>query len=294
MLGEILSFGLWVRREGYRESTIQPRIRALKAMSRRADLLNPESVKAYLASSQLSENPKEKLCDDPAGFNRYEGIHFDRPRYRRVEKLPLIPLQSEIDQLISGVGKKTATFLQLLKETAIRLGEAWNLRWINIDCEKSSVSITPEKGSNPRQFKISSRLAGMLQNLSCGGDYIFRSSGADPLRSMKDFSRGFFAQRKHLAEKLLNPRLNAISFKTIRHFKATMEHNRTKDILHVMHLLRHKNIRNTLVYTHLVDFGGDEYVCKVAKTVDDAKGLIESGFDYVTDVEGMKLFRKRK
>ena len=61
-----------------------------------------------------------------------------------------------------------------------------------------------------------------------------------------------------------------------------------------MQLLGHKNIRNTLVYTHLVDFGGDEYVCKVAKNVDDAKALIESGFDHVTDVEGMKLFRKRK
>ena len=88
--------------------------------------------------------------------------------------------------------------------------------------------------------------------------------------------------------------MNAISFRTLRHFKATMEYHRTKDILHVMQLLGHKSIKNTLVYTHLVDFGGDEFVCKVAKTVDAAKELVESGFDYVTDVEDMKLFRKRK
>jgi hypothetical protein len=43
-----------------------------------------------------------------------------------------------------------------------------------------------------------------------------------------------------------------------------------------------------------VDFGSDEYVCKIAKTVDDAKGLVEDGFDYITDIDGMKLFRKRK
>jgi hypothetical protein len=61
-----------------------------------------------------------------------------------------------------------------------------------------------------------------------------------------------------------------------------------------MQLLGHKNIRNTLVYTHLVDFGSDEYICKIAKTVDDAKVMVEDGFDYVTDIEGMKLFRKRK
>jgi hypothetical protein len=43
-----------------------------------------------------------------------------------------------------------------------------------------------------------------------------------------------------------------------------------------------------------VDFGGDEFVCKVAKNVEEAKTLVEGGFDYVTDVDGMKLFRKRK
>jgi hypothetical protein len=40
--------------------------------------------------------------------------------------------------------------------------------------------------------------------------------------------------------------------------------------------------------------GGDEFICKIAKTVDDAKVLVENGFDYVTDIESMKLFRKRK
>jgi hypothetical protein len=60
-----------------------------------------------------------------------------------------------------------------------------------------------------------------------------------------------------------------------------------------MQLLGHKSVKNTLVYTHFVDFGGDDFVCKVAKSVDEAT-LVEGGFDYVTDIEGMKLFRKRK
>jgi hypothetical protein len=47
-------------------------------------------------------------------------------------------------------------------------------------------------------------------------------------------------------------------------------------------------------YTHLIPFRDEEYVCKVAKTVDEAKNLVEDGFDYVTDVDNMKLFRKRK
>jgi len=38
----------------------------------------------------------------------------------------------------------------------------------------------------------------------------------------------------------------------------------------------------------------EEYVCKVAKTVEQAAELIEAGFDYVCEIDGIKLFRKRK
>jgi hypothetical protein len=73
-----------------------------------------------------------------------------------------------------------------------------------------------------------------------------------------------------------------------------MEYSRTKDILYVKELLGHVNINNTRVYTHLVNFGSEEYVCKVAENVEEAKALIESGFEYVTEVNGVKLFKKRK
>ncbi len=50
-----------------------------------------------------------------------------------------------------------------------------------------------------------------------------------------------------------------------------------------------------MVYTHLVNFGSDEYVCKVAKTSEDARALVEGGFDCVaTSPDGYMLFRKLK
>ncbi len=74
-----------------------------------------------------------------------------------------------------------------------------------------------------------------------------------------------------------------------------MEYHKTKDILHVMQLLGHKRIQNTLKYTQLVNFNGqDEFVCKTAKNTTQAKELIESGFEYVCEMEDVKLFRKRK
>ncbi len=85
-----------------------------------------------------------------------------------------------------------------------------------------------------------------------------------------------------------------ISFHTFRHFKATMEYHKTKDILHVMQILGHKNIKNTLIYTQLVDLQDDDYVSKVAKTVKEACELVEAGFEYVCEMDRIKIFRKRK
>ncbi len=73
-----------------------------------------------------------------------------------------------------------------------------------------------------------------------------------------------------------------------------MEYHRIKDILHVMQVLGHKNIKNTLIYTQLVDFQDDDYVSKVAKTVEEACELVEAGFEYVCEMDYIKIFRKRK
>ena len=50
-----------------------------------------------------------------------------------------------------------------------------------------------------------------------------------------------------------------------------------------------------MVYTHLVDFGEEEFVTKVAKNTDEACQLLESGFKYVlTTPEDHMIFKKRK
>jgi DNA polymerase sigma len=61
-----------------------------------------------------------------------------------------------------------------------------------------------------------------------------------------------------------------------------------------MQILGHKNIQNTLKYTHLVNLQEDEYVSRVAKTTVDVCQLVDAGFEYVCDIENNKVFRKRK
>jgi site-specific recombinase XerD len=48
--------------------------------------------------------------------------------------------------------------------------------------------------------------------------------------------------------KLQNPRLMRIGFHILRHWKATIEYHKTKDILHVKKLLGRKRVENTKIY----------------------------------------------
>ena len=147
--------------------------------------------------------------------------------------------------------------------------------------------VTPEKGSNPRILKISAKLTSMLNALPRSSQTIF-SSNADVMR--KSYQR----QRRQVAFKMQNRRLMQISFHTLRHYKATMEYHKTKDILHVMQILGHRSISNTLIYTHLVNFKDDDYTVKVALSEQEVCQLIEAGFEFVCNYEGSKVFRKRK
>jgi integrase len=280
-----------MRKEGYSETTIERYVRLLKELAKRGDLRDSESIKVALTKTGWADGTKEMACGAYAIYAKQHGFTFAPPRYRRAEKLPFIPLDSEVEQLIGAMGLRYSAFLSLLKDSAARPLEAWNLKWSDIDFANSTVTISPLKHSKPRRLKLSSRTIDQLSQLKRQPLSIF---GDGTLRTYQHFLRNFEIRRKDAAKRLGNPRLGAISFRTLRHFKATMEYHRTKDILHVMQLLGHKSIKNTLVYTHLVDFGGDEYVCKAARSVEAAKELVESGFDYVTDIDGMKLFRKRK
>ena len=287
--GKLLEYAWWMKKQGYAESTITGRVKLLKILVKRgANLFDEESIKEVIAKQQWSAGRKANAVEAYTCFLRMLGRTWTPPIYKRIKKLPFIPTEEEIDQLIAGCGQKTACFLQILKETAARAGEAWNLKWTDIDFVNRTIRITPEKGSNPRIFKVSTKLIGMLNTLPRNSERLFGNY------HHRGFSRTFQRQRKKLAVKLGNPRLQQISFHTFRHWKATMEYHRTKDILYVMKFLGHKNIKNTLIYTQLVDFGDEEYICKAAQTVEEAKKLIEAGFEYVCTTESYQLFRKRK
>ena len=73
-----------------------------------------------------------------------------------------------------------------------------------------------------------------------------------------------------------------------------MTYHYTKNILLVKKLLGHKRIQNTMKYTQLVHFKDDEFEVATATTIEEAKQLLAVGFDYVTEKNGIMLFRGPK
>ncbi|MDH5437457.1 MAG: site-specific integrase [Candidatus Bathyarchaeota archaeon] len=150
----------------------------------------------------------------------------------------------------------------------------------------------PEKNSNPRIFKVSSKLIDMLNALPKTSKRVFGD------RSMLGRKATLYRSRKLIAKKLQNPRILRIHFHTLRHWKATILYHQTKDVIYVKNFLGHKRIENTLLYIQLAETifkdVSDQFISRVAKTVKGARSLIEAGFEYVTDMNGLKIFRKRK
>jgi len=257
----------------------------------KVDLMDPETVRDYIAKQNWTPGRRANIIYAYALFAKWAGLKFILPRINIHEKLPFIPTEREIDDLIAACNKYVATFLQLCKETGARSGEIAQLKWTDIDYERSTVRISPEKGSNPRLAKLSGRTMQMLNQIPRNFPTIFIGR----YKNTCNLRRSFEKQRRAIAAKMGNPRLMQIHFHTLRHWKGTMEYARTKDILHVMQVLGHRRIQNTLKYIQLVHFDAPaDYVCKVARTDEEIGALIELGFQYVCENNGLKFFRKPK
>jgi len=292
---KLFEFAWWMKKQGYSDVTIRCNVSALRTLAKRgADIHDPESVKSVIARQKWSGNRRRNVINAYTLFLKMNGARWEKPRYTIETKIPFIPTEQELNALIAGSGRKTATFLQLLKETAMRAGEAIRLEWTDVDFDRGIITLNkPEKRSKPRIWKVSRKLIAMLKNLPKKNQKVFGGTTYDSLKHTLQLTR------KRLAFKLQNPRLKKITFHTFRHWKATMLYHQTKDPYYVKEFLGHKSIKNTEIYitierTIFAESCDDEFTVKVASKPEEIKNLLEVGFQYVCEKDGMLFFKKRK
>ena len=286
---------LWeLKKTGRAEATIKTIGKALHALEKHCNLDNPEAVRTWIATADKSDGYKRNLCSSYDHYTRQHGLTWKKPKYRESAKMPKIPTEAKISYIIANSPTKLATALSISRDTGLRPVELTRLKLKDIDPTKGAIYPETAKGGSPRVLKLKNATLNMLNKIIAKrnikpNDYIFGTWNSD------NYGKSFRYHRNKTAEKLQDLSIESIRLYDLRHFFATMTYHKTKDILFVKQQMGHRKIETTLVYTQLLQFDKDDnYTCKIASNITEATQLIESGFEFVTEMEGLKLFRKRK
>ena len=281
-----------LRKNGYSDATVDGYARKLKFLSRHADLNSPERVKTAIAARNCSTAFKEALVNAYDHYVKVCGLVWNKPVYPRSRALPYVASPEQVEKVISRASRRYALIFSIFRDSGIRPVELCRLTLQTVDLEKGTLTVPGTKLGNPRLLKLKPSTTAMFNDYVHSrqfslDDQLFPNPGAT--------RHAFERYRNDVAKKLHELELQKIRLYDLRHFFATMLYYRTKDILYVKEQLGHRRIESTLIYTHLVNFGSDDFVCKVAKTSGEATALVEQGFDYVlTAPDGHMLFRKLK
>ena len=122
-------------REGVRgkEKTIKVYVYWLRALIKHgANSLQPETVKEVLANVKTWDDSSKALATAAyTTFLKIRGLTWRKPKYVQRSKLPFIPTEQEINDLIAHSGRRTSAALRIAKETGARIGEIVRLKWID-------------------------------------------------------------------------------------------------------------------------------------------------------------------
>jgi len=282
-----------MKNNGKAETTIQSVSKKLRILASHADLNNPEAVKQYIANHPCSNTYRQMLTQAYNQYCKFNGIQWVAPHYKTDERNVKVPTKEKLEMIIANAGTRMAVKLRLSMETGMRPTELVNLTVKDIDFEQRLVYPTTAKHGSARTLKISQSLNAMLQ------EYVIRNNikPNDKLFNItsRTYSKMYRMTRNALAEKLHDPTLETIRLYDLRHYFASTLYKKTNNLLLVMTQMGHKDIKNTMIYTHLTNYADDEYVTQSTTDRKEGEKLLQDGFDYVTTApDGYMMFRKRK
>jgi len=288
----ILNILIQMKNNAKADTSIKFVDKILTYINKHADLNQPEQVKQLIANKTASTGTKRDYCIAYNKYCKYYGIQWEMPKYKPKAQRRKIPTTEKIDMLIARASKRLSLKLRISKETGLRPIELINLKVKDIDTDQRLIYPTTAKNGAPRTLKISSNLNMALQNYINKNklnqnDKLFNTTASN-------YAHCYHRMRNNLADKINDQSLKTIRLYDFRHYFATMLYHKTRDILYVQQQMGHKSIETTLIYTQLLSLQDDEWTCKTATNIKEATNLIENGFEYITEIDGTKLFRKRK
>jgi integrase len=263
-------------------------------LSKHTNLEDSLETERYILSLNNASKYKSTLLLAYLHFCNANSIKWTPPRLK-TQSMPItVPTEERIDKIIGRCSLKYATTFQISKH-GLRPDEVSKITLRDIDLQRGLLAVRTSKLGAERTIKIKEYA---LENLRT---YINKKAITRmdiPIFSKSTILRDRWnSVRKRAYLNFRDPELLKIRLYDLRHWFATSEYIKTRDLLHVKYLMGHRYIESTIVYVHLAQGlinTSDDYVCKVAKNINEAMQLVEQGFEYVTEMDGVKLFKKRK
>jgi integrase len=266
--------------------------KALDFLVKHTSLSEPEAVKHFIAQLKTSNGYKRNLCIAYNKYCKFFKVEWTMPIYLPEAKNIKLPTKEKLLMLIAKARIPTSIKLKLSMETGLRPIELCRLRGNDIDLEHRAVNPITAKKGNPRTLRISQQLTASINewiirnNLNLN-DKLFKGDA-------EEYGKHYRTIRNKLAKDLKDPSIQIIRLYDFRDYFCSKQLNDTKDPYFVMVQMGHKKLETTQKYMHLMNLNDDEWTCKTASTVEEVTQLVEAGFQYVTDMDGLKIFKKRK
>lgn len=233
--------------------------------ARRSDLRKLQNFLSALTSDSFSPSDWDRFCGQlakrlkPASLERihvhlqeffrfcreheHPGAHFQKPRRKRTQKLPNVLNYDEVKVLLE-IPHRLMMLWELLYATGLRISEACNLTWKQVDFERDVLRVTG-KGRKMRELPLSGKIRQDLQKAfqerakeKNESPWIF-SSFRDPTKPLHDR-----VARRELS-KLMDRRLHPHLF---RHSVATHLLDEGAHLRFIQELLGHQSLSTTQKY----------------------------------------------
>jgi len=285
---------------GVKDETIKRIGYALTRLAQKCNLNDPIETGTYIRDM---EHPLTKKPMDNATKNKYanaykkycteNGIQWKKLYYKIPEKTPLIPTPQNVQAIIDNASEDYVCIFTIEAEIGCSPEELYQVTQKDIDREKGEISITGVKGHGSANYKLKPHVKEMLLRFLAKYPY------EHPFPTAHTQSQMWTQFREKASKKLNKPELLKIQLRNLRNYSGERFHKSLpiRDPILVMRHLRHKKLETTMHYIRAIvlDYEeDDQWISRTSTTIEEDAKLIESGFQYVTEREGIKLFRKRK
>lgn len=253
----IHKYGMYLKQCRYSESTIRVYSASIKTFFwflkwKCPDLIDRDDIlifnNEYILKNNFSFNYQNQVISSLKSFySFYKKMKIDLDdlvRPKRSKRLPAVLSKREVQNILNGVeNTKHKAMLSLIYSAGLRVGEAINMKIVDIDSDRGIIHIRNAKGKKDRIMSLSPGLLKLLRQYR-PKYYLFNGTDNGP------YTASSIRKVLHRACKKANIS-KEVKVHTLRHSFATHMLEKGVDIRYIQEMLGHNDPKTTMIYTHV-------------------------------------------